>query len=238
MQQNSAEEEEFIKGVLEMSHSVKATTDSASRSRATVFIIVFTLLALFSIVMAVYDISTDRLVFGILFAIAAFIFIIMLLLKVNTIFGTYIKTDKDYLLMKSWIKDFLPYETSRGILSDLKPAKTKLVEIPIEDISIVLVGTKDFIKRNVSQAGKRFLKAIYPYEHSSDKARKNLISTMDLFYIETVDGESSFMCVHDFDPKKIVDVIGEIYLANPDVYIKVGSSSYRKHIKKLQSKLG
>lgn len=220
-----------------MSHPVKATTDSSIRTKAMIFVGAFAFLALFSIIMAIYDISTDRVVFGILFAIAALIFIIMLLLKMNTVFGTYIKTEDNFLLMKSWVNDFLPYEINNSLLSELMPSRTKLVEIPIEDISLVLVGTKEFIKRNISPAGKRLLKALYPYEHTSNKTKKSLISTMDLFYIETVDGECSFMCIHGFDTKKIVDVIGEIYLANPEIYVKVGSSNYRKHIKKLQSKL-
>ena len=83
-----------------MSHPVKATTDSSIRTKAMIFVGAFAFLALFSIIMAIYDISTDRVVFGILFAIAALIFIIMLLLKMNTVFGTYIKTEDNFLLMK------------------------------------------------------------------------------------------------------------------------------------------
>ena len=176
-----------------MSHPVKATTDSSIRTKAMIFVGAFVFLALFSIIMAIYDISTDRVVFGILFAIAALIFIIMLLLKMNTVFGTYIKTEDNFLLMKSWVNDFLPYEINNSLLSELMPSRTKLVEIPIEDISLVLVGTKEFIKRNISPAGKRLLKALYPYEHTSNKTKKSLISTMDLFYIETVDC-NFFMC--------------------------------------------
>ena len=152
-----------------MAHQVKATTNAAIRNKAMIIIGIFTALALFSIIMSIYDISTDRVVFGILFAIAALIFIIMLLLKINTVFGTYIKTEDDLLLMKSWVNDFLPYETGNGLLSDLKPSKTKLVEIRVEDISLILVGTKEFIKRNISPAGKKLLKALYPYEHTSNK---------------------------------------------------------------------
>ena len=220
-----------------MAHQVKATTNAAIRNKAMIIIGIFTALALFSIIMSIYDISTDRVVFGILFAIAALIFIIMLLLKINTVFGTYIKTEDDLLLMNSCVNYFLPYEKGNGLLSDLKPSKTKLVEIPVEDISLILVVTKEFIKRNISPAGKKLLKALYPYEHTSNKTKKNLISQMDLFYVETTDGECSFMCVHGFDAKKIVDVIGEIYIANPEIYVKVGSSDYRKYIKKLQSRL-
>ena len=60
---------------------------------------------------------------------------------------------------------------------------------------------------------------------------------MDLFYIETTDGECSFMCIDGFDAKKVVDVIGEVYIANPEIYVKVGSSDYRKYIKRLLSRL-
>lgn len=220
-----------------MSNGAKATTNTAIRNKAIIVIGTFAVLALFSIIMSIYDISTDRVVFGILFAVAALIFIIMLLLKINAVFGTYIETEDNLLLMKSWVNDFLPYETGGGVLSDLVPSKTKLVEIPVEDISLILVGTKDFIKRNISAAGKRLVKALYPYEHTSNKTKKSLISQMDLFYIETTDGECSFMCIDGFDAKKVVDVIGEVYIANPEIYVKVGSSDYRKYIKRLLSRL-
>lgn len=219
-----------------MANKLKATANSSIRQKALINIAAFTALAVFSLIMTIYDISTGRIFFGILFGIATAIFISLVLLRVNSVFGTYIEVSGDTLYMKSWVNDFLPYDINGGFMSDLKPSKTKLTEIPADEISLILVGTKDFVKRN-AVSGKKLVRALYPYEHSSGTTKKNLISSMDIFYIETVDGDSSFMSVYGFDPKVVVDIISELYEINPDMYVKVGSRGYKKHIRRLQAEL-
>ncbi|MDD6762213.1 MAG: hypothetical protein PUD92_01000 [Clostridiales bacterium] len=218
-----------------MNGSVKATADSSIRGKALMVIAVYAVLFLFCFVMAIYDISASKPGLGIPFAIVAVIFAALSLLKLNSVFGTYIKVRDNVLYMKSWANDFLPYDINGGFLSDLKPAKTKLAEIPADELSVVLVGTKDFIKRNVSEAGKRFIKTLYPYEHS--RSKRDLVSSMDMFYVETIDGECSFMCIYGYDPEAVIDVIGELYDINPDLYVRVGSRAYKRYVKKLQSKI-
>lgn len=219
-----------------MAKSIKAAATSSIRSKSMIVITVFVITALFSIAMSIYDISNRMLFYGILFGLAAIIFIMLTLLKINSTFGTYIKVKDDDLYMKSWVNDFLPYEVGGGLLSDLKPSKTKLTQIPPEDITMIVIGTKEFVKRSVTPAGKKFIKAVYPYEHSSNKSRKHTISSMDLFYLETVDNDCCFMCIHGFDPQQVTNVIDELYEINPDMYVKVGSRAYRRPIAKLQSK--
>ena len=168
-----------------------------------------------------------------MFALAALIFIVLLLLRVNSAFGTYIKIKDGILYMKSWATDFLPYDVNSGFISEMIPVKTKLTEIPTDEISLILIGTKDYIKRNASVAGKRLARALYPYEHSKKRSKKELISGIDLFYVETLGGECSFMCVYGYDPEKVVDVIGEIYDENPNVAVRGSSREYKRHIEKL-----
>ncbi|MGN0164228.1 MAG: hypothetical protein ACI4EA_11715 [Candidatus Ornithomonoglobus sp.] len=218
-----------------MAGSVKAAADSSIRGKALMVIAVYAVLFLFCFIMAIYDISTAKFGLGIPFAIVAVIFVVLSLLKLNSVFGTYIKVRDDALYMKSWANDFLPYDINGGFLSDLKPAKTKLTEIPAEELSVVLVGTKDFVKRNASEAGKRFAKALYPYEHS--RSKRDLISSMDIFYVETIDGECSFMCIYGYDPETVINVIGELYDINPDLYVRVGSKSYKRYVRNLQARI-
>ncbi len=218
-------------------YQVKACADSKIRIRALVIILIFGLFALFSIGMAIFDITTGRTAFGIMFAAAALIFVVLMLLRINSVFGTYIKVKNGMLYMKSWVNDFLPYDVNGGFFSEMVPSKTKLTEIPVDEVSLVLVGTKEYIKRNATIAGKRLARALYPYEHSKRKAKKELISGMDLFYVETFGGECSFMCIYGYDPKRVVDVIGEIYSVNPDVAVRVSSREYKKHVMKLVKKL-
>ena len=216
-----------------MSKTYIATVNSTIRGKAFVVIGVFLILALFSLIMSIYDLASGMTFYGILFGLAAIIFIALMLLKVNAAFGTYLKLKQGTLYMKSWVTDFLPYQNGKGFFSDLKPSKTKLSKIPSADITAIFIGTKDFIKRNATNAGKRLMKALYPYEHSSNKARRKSIESIDIFYLETVDNECCFMSVEGFDEKKIVDIIGSLYKNDPDLYVKVNSRQYRKYIKRL-----
>lgn len=214
--------------------TIRATVKPSVRTKVVVTIAVYAILALFSAVMAAYDIATGKILFGLLFFLAAVIFVVLLLIKGNTVFGTYIKLEKGILIMKSWQGDFLPYDVNGGFFSDLKPAKTKITSVPVSDIALILVGTKDFVKRNATDAGKKLAKALYPYEHSSKKSKKNIISSIDLFYVETIDNESVFMCVEGYDPKEVVKIIERIYKKNPELRVKLNNREYRKYVKKTQ----
>lgn len=215
------------------SKTIKATVNPKKRGSTTALIVLYTALALFSIFMGFFDIANGRRVFGTLFFIAAIIFIILLLIKGNTVFGTLLKIKHNALHLKSWDNGFLPYNPDGGIFSDLKPSKTKMISVPTGDIETILIGTKDFIKRNMTNSGKRFLKALYPYEHSSKKSKRNSLNGLDIFYLETSDS-CAFMCIQDFSVKNVVSIINDIYCANPTVNIKVSNREYMLHIKKLQ----
>lgn len=214
---------------------VKASVNPAVRTKAVISIALYAILALFSTFMAIFDFATGRTFFGVLFLLAVAIFTVLLLIKGNMVFGTYLKISDNTLCLKSWDNDFLPYDVNGGFFSDLKPSKTKMSKIPAEDISLILIGTKDFIKRNITESGKGFIKALFPYEHSSKKSKRNMISAIDLFYVETVDGDCSFMCVEGYNPRDVVKVIGTLYDTNPSMHIKVNSREYKKHIMKLKN---
>ena len=212
----------------------KAAVKSSIRYKAIAIIGFYSVLALFSAVMAIYDIAIDNITFGVLFLLAMTILVILILIKGNTVFGTSVKSDGNMLYLKSWENGFMPYNTDGGFFSDLKPAKTVITEIPCEDISLILIGTKDYIKRNMTESGKKFTKAIYPFEHSSRKSRKNMLSAIDLMYVETKDSDCTFICGENYEPKYIAKIIGDMYKINPDMIVKVNSREYKRHIMKLQ----
>lgn len=217
-------------------NTFKATVTPKKRSSTMISVIIYTVLALFSAIMGIYDIATGRTLFGVLFVIAAVIFFVLMLIKGNTVFGTSLKVKDDTLYLKSWDNNFLPYATDgSSFFSDLKPSKTKTSSVPLNEISSVLIGTKDYIKRNITESGKPFIKALYPYERSSKKAKQNMVSGLDMFYIETADGDCAFMSIQDYSVKNVVAIINEIYNANPTVEIKVSNREYKKYIMQLQS---
>lgn len=212
---------------------IKATVKPSSKGKTIVAITLYALLTLFSVAMAIFDFVSGQILFALLFMISAAIFIVLLLIKGNAAFGTSIALEGNELLLKCWANDFLPYDVNGGILSDMIPAKTKITVVDAEDITMVLVGTKDFIKRNSTEAGKGFIKAIFPYEHSSNKSKKNILTGLDLLYVETAD-DCAFMCIHDYDPEDVTNILKELYTINSDVMIKVNSREYKRHIMKLQ----
>ena len=164
--------------------TIKATVKPSSKGKTMVVIALYALLTLFSVAMAIFDFISGQILFAILFVMSATIFVILLLIKGNAVFGTSIILENDELKLKCWANDFLPYDVNGGIFSDMKPEKTKVTVVPVEDIAIALVGTKDFIKRNSTEAGKRFMKAIFPYEHSSNKSKKNMLTGLDLLMLK------------------------------------------------------
>ncbi len=216
------------------SQAIKATVKAKSQGKTVVAIALYALLTLFSVAMTIYDFVSGQVLFGILFILAAAIFVVLLLIKGNAAFGTGIKFDGNDLELKSWANDFLPYDVNGGILSDLIPAKTKITTIPVEEITMVLIGTKEFIKRNATAAGKKLIKALFPYEHSSSKMKKNMLNALDLLYIETSDEDCSFMCIHDYDPADVTKILKGLHNENPNIIIKVNNREYKQHITKPQ----
>ena len=77
-------------------------------------------------------------------------------------------------------------------MSEFIPAKTKIVEIPLNEISKVLIGTKNFIKRNVAPDSD-FVKNIRVLEKSKDFYKKKTVSSMDILYVETFEKECYYM---------------------------------------------
>lgn len=215
------------------SETVKASVNAKKQGKVTVIIAIYSLLSLFSLFMGFYDIATKRTLFGVLFFVAASIFIILFLIKGNSVFGTNIKYKNGILYLKSWVNNFLPYEIDGGFFSDLIPSKTKTTEIPAKDITMILIGTKDYIKRNMTPSGKRLVKAVYPYEHSSKKSKRNMISSIDLFYIETTD-DCAFMCIDNYTPKAVVEIIEKVCEANPSIIAKINNREYKRYVVKSQ----
>lgn len=210
---------------------LKARVNSAIRVKTLVVIAAYAILFLFCLGMGIYDVLIDRILYGVLFIAVGLVFVALLLIKMNSAFGTYVQLKGGKLYMKSWENNFLPYDVNGSFMSDMIPAKTKMTAVPVNDISYVLVGTKDFVKKNATVAGKKLQRALYPYEHSKKKFKSGVLNHMELLYVETVDGSCAFMCVHDYDAERISKIIKTMYEMNKDISVKIGSSIYRKYLK-------
>lgn len=214
-----------------MATELRACTNPRYRRTNAVIIVICALLTVFSLVMAVVSIAQQKLLFMAAWLIAMILLGTYIIIRINTIFVTSISTDMTNLYMKNWSNDFLPYDYGYKIkiLSEFVPAKTKTLEIPISEIRTVIIGTKNYIKRNLT-ADSVFKKNIRALENSKDFYRKRTISSMDIFYVETYDGDCCYMPVVQFGIKEIIKILQAMRYTNPGIVIKSASRAYKKLI--------
>ena len=198
-----------------MASSVKACTNSRYRKTNIVIITILSLLSCFALVMVIYNLIKGSYLFSIAWFIATILASTYVLIRINTVFATYISTDRMNLFMKNWNNDFLPYDYDN-----------KIVEIPLNEISTVLIGTKNFIKRNVAPDSD-FVKNIRVLEKSKDFYKKKTVSSMDILYVETFEKECYYMPIVKFDTRNVTKIVQIIQRINPELLIRVSSREYR-----------
>ncbi len=211
-----------------MASKLKARTGIGYRRRNAVIVVIFAVLAFVALSMAIYNLFTKNILFAIACLIATVLAATYVLIRINTVFPTYLALDREHLYMKSWSNDFLPYDYDNKvkILSEFIPAKLKLVEIPIDEIKTILIGTKNFIKRNIS-SDMEFIENVRPLEMSKDFYRKRTISSMDIFYVETYDMECYYMPIVKFANNDVMKIVQTIQRRNAATEFKSGSKNYR-----------
>ena len=210
-----------------MASSVKACTNSRYRKTNIVIITILSLLSCFALVMVIYNLIKGSYLFSCV-VYRYDIGVNICSYKINANLYVYISTDRMNLFMKNWNNDFLPYDYDNKvkILSEFIPAKTKIVEIPLNEISKVLIGTKNFIKRNVAPDSD-FVKNIRVLEKSKDFYKKKTVSSMDILYVETFEKECYYMPIVKFDTRNVTKIVQIIQRINPELLIRVSSREYR-----------
>ena len=134
--------------------------------------------------------------------------------------------------MNTWKNDFFSYDVSNKIkiIREFVPSKTKLIKIPIDKISSIVVGTKNSVKK-YAEENEEFQKQVQPFETSKDFAQKKAVNSMDLFFVTTTEGTSYFMPIENFSPRDVSRVLQFIQRLNPEINIKVNSRTFRISLK-------
>lgn len=213
-------------------YAAKACTNKNYRRNSSIVIGILGLLSVLSVVMLIINFINGKVLWGIFWLIATILALTYVIIRINSVFPTYLATDKKNLYMKNWTNDFLPYDAENPIkiLREFIPAHKKLIEIPIEDISTVLIGTKNFIKR-YGEDNDEFRLNLQPLEKSKDYYQKKTVQTMDLIYVSTYDGECYYMPIVKFTPRDVAKVLQLVKRINPEVEIKVNSREFRLGMK-------
>lgn len=207
---------------------IKARTNTKYRRANAAVIGVILLLTVFALVMTVYNLVKGGWLFAVAWLIAAFLAATYAIIRINTVYPTYVMANGNTLYMRNWSNDFLPYDYDNKIklLSEFIPAKTKLIEIPFDEIALVLIGTKNFIKRNTDPE-MDFTKNIRSLEKSKDFYRKKTISSMDILYVQTYEGECYYMPIVNFTSKDVIKIVQIMQRENANLSVKASGREYR-----------
>jgi hypothetical protein len=132
-----------------MAYAAKATAKKSYRRNTKIAVITLALLGAAAFAMMIYSLINGKILFSVGCLLAMILCFSYVVIRSNSVFPIYLAADKRNLYMKIWTNGFLPYniDVKPSILSEFIPAPTKIIEIPIDDISTVLIGTKNFIKR-------------------------------------------------------------------------------------------
>lgn len=214
-------------------YAVKACTNNGYRKRTAIAVGFLGLLSILSVVMLIVSFITGRPLWGVFWIIALILAATYVVIRINSVYTTYLASDKKNVYMRNWTNDFLPYDADSKIkiVREFIPAKTKLIKIPIEDISAVLIGTKNFIKR-YGEDNDEFKKSLAPLEKAKDYYQKKTVQSMDLIYISTKEQGCYFMPILKFSPRDVSRVLQFIARENPQAEIKINSREFRTSLKK------
>ena len=209
-------------------YEVKACTDKKYRRNSAIAIGIVALFSALALALMIYSFATGKILFAVSYLIALILAVTFIMIRINSVFTTYLATDYNNVYVKNWVNNFLPYdaENKLSIISEFIPAKTHLLEIPISEIKSVYIGTKNFIKRS-SGPDSDFSNDVKKYESSKDRYKKKTITSMDIIYFETYTGESCYMPIVRFNSRDVMKVINAIQRKNPDTGFKVSSRDYR-----------
>ena len=215
-----------------MEYAAKACTHKKYRLKNKIILSIMTALSVLSLIMLVFSFVTEKILFGLSWLIAFILLASYVLIRYNTVFPTYLATDKKNIYMNTWKNDFFSYDVSNKIkiIREFVPSKTKLIKIPIDKISSIVVGTKNSVKK-YAEENEDFQKKVQPFENSKDFAQKKAVNSMDLFFVTTTEGTSYFMPIENFSPRDVSRVLQFIQRLNPEINIKVNSRTFRISLK-------
>ena len=215
-----------------MEYAAKACTHKKYRRKNKIILSIMTALSILSLIMLVFSFVTEKILFGLSWLIAFILLASYVLIRYNTVFPTYLATDKRNIYMNTWKNDFFSYDVSNKIkiIREFVPSKTKLIKIPIDKISSIVVGTKNSVKK-YAEENEEFQKQVQPFETSKDFAQKKAVNSMDLFFVTTTEGTSYFMPIENFSPRDVSRVLQFIQRLNPEINIKVNSRTFRISLK-------
>ena len=206
-----------------MEYTQKASVRKKTKNRSMLLICITASISLLGLVMAVYSIVKVKLVFALIYVVAAALGLIYAVMRINTVVPPYIARKDGYLYFQTW-QGLFPFRTDKGFAGEYIPAKTILKKIDISKINRIYLGTRNYLVK-LLESGK------FADELAEAKKKyESIVKRMDFIYISTKDGNEVFMSVTDFDDEEIADILKPIVDANDRIDFKCNNRVISKSI--------
>lgn len=158
-------------------------------------------ICLAGLILGIYSTAIKNYLFAVWYFVAFVLGLSYVIMRVNTVFPTYVATDGEKVYLSVWKNGVVPYTVPEkpGFLSDFIPERVKTDEILISDIDSLIIGSRKFLQRNLPEEEyPAILKRL-----DEDKHYDSMLKRMDFLYVRTADGENCFMSVTGFDIKEL-----------------------------------
>lgn len=209
--------------------NLKAGVGKKKRKQSGIIMWIVAVLCVIALALIVYNIIMSNWWYVISYVIGIILGVSYILVSLNELYSTWIATDGRDFTMRCWETCFFPHQTFSNIkfIGELLPAKNIRLRIPAEEIKSIVIGTKSVIKRTVED--ESFLEAVAPYENARYSSNNRALEKMDILHVGTVDNDSVFMCVDEFDGKAVMKVVRALENANPNIMVKLNGKKYRSY---------
>lgn len=188
----------------------RASLGRRNKIKASAVLFIVAAAVCVGLVLVMYNLIKGSFLFFIGYLIAVALGILYIIIEINALFTTFIAVDKNKLYMKNWVNGFVSYDLHHKakLIREYLPAKTAIVEIKVKDIKECMVGSVNYVKR-YCRDNRAFLEKVDRLEHLGLVSSKTM-RKMDIFYVETTDGDACFMPVTNFDRDELVKLLNYI----------------------------
>lgn len=191
-----------------MDNPLKVCMKKSMRRNYLIKISIVGTISLAGFVLGIYSIINSAPVFALWYFVAFTLGLSYCVIRINTVFPTYVAINDTQLILSTWDNGIMPYKIpdKPNFISDFVPEKVKTNEIYTDDIAEVYIGSKKYLNRNLKPCD-------YPqiFEHlEKDKHYENMLRRMDFLYVLAKNGEHCFMSVTDFDIDGLADLVDTI----------------------------
>lgn len=164
--------------------------------------------SLAGLVLAFYSIFSGNFVFALWYVAAFVLGLSYVIIRINAAFPTYIAADSEQVVLSCWKNGVMPYTMPEKptLISDFIPERVKTLQIPMDDIDMVLLGSKRYFEKCLSaeEIPEMLVKL------AENKHYAGILKRMDFILVKTKYGDNCFMSITDFDLDELLDFVGTV----------------------------